>query len=112
MAMIPTISSVHTSPVAGPRCASSVRSTINAKYAVPATKVEIREINVEREDERFAVLSFLAVRTIFSYQNRDFKDETLFKGDIILKKIPRTMLHSQGLLIEEYREVLVKQLGQ
>ncbi len=75
-------------------------------------KVEMREINVEREDEGVAVLSFLAVRTIFSYQNRDFKDETLFKGDIVLKKISRTMTHPQGLLVEEYREVLVKQLGQ
>jgi len=76
------------------------------------TKVEIREINVEREDDNFAVLSFLGLRTILSYQNRDFKEESLFKGDIILKKIPRTMSYPQGLLVEEYKEVLVKHIGQ
>ncbi len=76
------------------------------------TKVEIREINVEREDDHNAVLTFLALRSILSYQNPDFKEESLFKGDIILKKVPRTMSRPQGLLVEEYREVLVKQIGQ
>ncbi len=76
------------------------------------TKVEIREINVEREDDHFAALTFLALRTILSYQNPNFKEESLFKGDIVLKKVPRTMSRPQGLLVEEYREVLVKQIGQ
>lgn len=74
------------------------------------TQVQIREIKVEREDENYAVLSFLGLRTILSYQNRDFKEESLFKGDIILKKVPRTLTVPQGLLVEEYREVLVKQI--
>lgn len=74
------------------------------------TKVEIREIKLEREDKQHAVLSFLGLRTLQSYQNRDFKEESLFKGDIILKKVPRTMDRPHGLLVEEYREVLVKQL--
>lgn len=73
-------------------------------------EVSIREIKVEREDENYAVLSFLGLRTILSYQNRDFKEESLFKGDIILKKVPRTLNHPQGLLVDEYREVLVKEL--
>ena len=34
------------------------------------TRVTIREIKVERENDQFAVLSFLGVRTILSYQNR------------------------------------------
>ena len=74
------------------------------------TRVEIREIKLEREDKQHAVLSFLGLRTLQSYQNRDFKEESLFKGDIILKKVPRTMDRPHGLLVEEYREVLVKQL--
>lgn len=74
------------------------------------TKVEIREIKLEREDKHFAALSFLGVRTLQSYQNRDYKEESLFKGDIILRKVPRTMNRPHGLLVEEYREVLVKQL--
>lgn len=74
------------------------------------TNVEIREIKVEREDENYAVLSLLGLRTISSYQNRDFKEESLFKGDVILKKVPRTMANPHGLLVEEYREVLVKQI--
>ncbi len=74
------------------------------------TNVEIREIKVEREDENYAVLSLLGLRTISSYQNRDFKEESLFKGDVILKKVPRSTENPHGLLVEEYREVLVKQI--
>ncbi len=74
------------------------------------TNVEIKEIKMEREDEHYAVLSLLGLRTILSYQNRDFKEESLFKGDIILKKVPRSMADPHGLLVEEYREVLVKQI--
>lgn len=74
------------------------------------TKMEVREIKLEREDFNYAVLSLLGLRTIQSYQNRDLKEESLFKGDIILKKVPRTMDCPQGLLVEEYREVLVKKI--
>lgn len=74
------------------------------------TKVEIREIKLEREDDDFAVLSFLGLRSITSYNDRDFKQDSLFKGDIILKKVPRSIDHPQGLLVDEYREILVKQL--
>jgi hypothetical protein len=74
------------------------------------TKMEVREIKLEREDPNYAVLSLLGLRTIQSYQNRDLKEESLFKGDIILKKVPRTMDCPQGLLVEEYREVLVKKI--
>ena len=76
------------------------------------TKMEIREIKVEREDVNYAVLSLIGLRTIHSYQNRDLKEESLFKGDIILKKVPRTMDTPEGLLVQEYREVLVKQIEQ
>jgi len=76
------------------------------------TRMEVREIKLEREDVNYAVLSLLGLRTIQSYQNRDLKEESLFKGDIILKKVPRTMDCPQGLLVEEYREVLVKKIEQ
>jgi len=75
------------------------------------TKIEIREIKVEREDENYAVMSFLGLRTLRSYETRDFLEESLFKGDIILKKTPRTMERPHGLLVEEYREILVKELN-
>ena len=76
------------------------------------TRMEVREIKLEREDSNYAVLSLLGLRTIQSYQNRNLKEESLFKGDVILKKVPRTMDCPQGLLIEEYREVLVKKIEQ
>lgn len=76
------------------------------------TKIEIREIKLEREDDNFAVISFLGLRSITSYNDRDFIQDSLFKGDIILKKVPRSMDHPQGLLVDEYREILVKQLDE
>lgn len=76
------------------------------------TKIEIREIKLEREDNDLAVLSFLGLRSLTSYNDREFKQDSLFKGDIILKKVPRSMNHPQGLLVDEYREILVKQLDE
>jgi len=76
------------------------------------TRMEVREIKLEREDTNYAVLSLLGLRTIQSYQNRNLKEESLFKGDVILKKVPRTMDCPQGLLVEEYREVLIKKIEQ
>jgi hypothetical protein len=72
--------------------------------------IEIREMKIEREDTKYAVLSFIGLRTILSYSNRNLKEESLFKGDIILKKTSRSMANPHGLLVEEYREVLVKEL--
>ncbi len=80
-----------------------------AQASLHAT-VEMRDIKIEREDSKYAVLSFIGLRTILSYVNHDFKEESLFKGDIILKKVSRTMNNPHGLLIEEYREVLVKEI--
>ncbi len=76
------------------------------------TKIKIREIKLEREDENCAVISFLGLRSITSYNDREFMQDSLFKGDIVLKKIPRSMNHPQGLLVDEYREILVKQLDE
>lgn len=76
------------------------------------TKIEIREIKLEREDDDYAVISFLGLRSITSYNDRDFIQDSLFKGDIILKKVSRSMNHPQGLLVDEYREILVKQLDE
>lgn len=72
--------------------------------------VEVRDIKIEREDSKYAVLSFIGLRTILSYADRSFKEESLFKGDIILKKVDRSMANPHALLVEEYREVLVKEL--
>ena len=72
--------------------------------------VEIRDTKIEREDSKYAVLSFIGLRKILSYQNPGLKEESLFKGDIILKKVNRSMANPHGLLVEEYREVLVKEL--
>ena len=73
-------------------------------------EVQVRDIKIEREDAKYAVLSFIGLRTIFSYADRGFKQESLFKGDIILKKVNRSMANPHALLVEEYREVLVKEL--
>jgi len=73
-------------------------------------EVEVRDIKIEREDSKYAVLSFIGLRTILSYADRGFKQESLFKGDIILQKVNRSMANPHALLVEEYREVLVKEL--
>ncbi len=80
------------------------------REALPDASVEIRDTKIEREDSKYAVLSFIGLRKILSYQNPGFKEESLFKGDIILKKVNRSMANPHGLLVEEYREVLVKEL--
>jgi hypothetical protein len=72
--------------------------------------VTLRDIKVEREDNKYAVMSFIGLRTILSYVDRNFKEESLFKGDIILKKVKRSMNNPHGLLVDEYREVLVKEI--
>lgn len=72
--------------------------------------IEVRDVKVEREDAKFAVLSFIGLRTILSYADRNFKEESLFKGDVILKKVSRSMANPHGLLVEEYREILVKEI--
>ena len=73
-------------------------------------EVQVRDIKLEREDTKYAVLSFIGLRTILSYVDRNFKEESLFKGDIILKKVNRSMANPHALLVEEYREVLVQEL--
>jgi hypothetical protein len=72
--------------------------------------VELRNIKIEREDAKFATLSFICLRTIRSYSNKDFLKESLFKGDMVLKKVNRSMTNPHGLLVDVYSEVLVKEI--
>jgi hypothetical protein len=72
--------------------------------------VELRDMKIDREDSKHATISFICVRTIRSYSNKDFIKDSLFKGDIVVKKVSRSMSNPHGLLVEEYREVLVKEI--
>lgn len=73
-------------------------------------KVTIREAKIEKNQNDFAIVSVLGVRKIMSYKLGNFKEESLFKADVTLKKVSRTLDIPYGLLVEDYREVLVKEI--
>jgi hypothetical protein len=52
----------------------------------------------------------IGVRKLTSYKNPDFQEASLFKAEIVLKKYPRSMDLPTGLLVEEYREIILNKL--
>ncbi len=72
--------------------------------------IEFKEEKLERDTPEYAVASLLGVRNLISYKNPDFHEASLFKAEIILKKYPRTKEIPTGLLVEEYREIILNKL--
>ena len=74
------------------------------------TRIEFKEESLERNTPEIAVVSLIELRTITSYKNPDFKESSLFKVEVVLRKSQRTAEAPSGLLVEEYREYLLNKL--
>ena len=55
-------------------------------------------------------MSLVALRKILKYGDEAFKEEHLFRADMVLKKVPRTKETPEGLLVDEYREIILNNL--
>ncbi len=73
-------------------------------------QIEFKEEKIERETPEYAVVSLIGVRTLLSFKNKDFRESNLFKSEIILRKYPRSTAVPAGLLVEDYREIILNKL--
>ena len=73
-------------------------------------QIEFKEEKIERETQEYAVVSLIGVRTLLSFKNKDFRESNLFKSEIVLRKHPRSAAVPSGLLVEDYREIILNKL--
>lgn len=73
-------------------------------------RIEFKEEAIERETPEYLRVSLIGVRTIMSYKNSDYRESSLFKSELVLKKFPRSKAIPWGLLVEQYREILLNKL--
>jgi len=73
-------------------------------------QIEFKEEKIERDTDDFALVSLIGVKTLSSYKNPDYREASLFKSEIVLKKHPRSFSVPSGLLVEEYREIVLNKL--
>ncbi len=74
------------------------------------TRIEFKEEKIERNTAQIAQVSLIGVRTISSYHDAGYKDSSLFKAELLLKKVPRSREIPWGVLVEDYREILLNKL--
>lgn len=72
--------------------------------------IEFKEEKIERETADHAVVSLIGVRNLTSYKNPSYKESNLFKAQLVLKRFPRSLETPSGLLVEEYREIILNKL--
>ena len=73
-------------------------------------QIEFKEEKIERETQDYAVVSLIGVRTLLSFKNKDFRESNLFKSEIVLRKHSRSASVPSGLLVEDYREIILNKL--
>lgn len=73
-------------------------------------QIEFKEEAIERNTVGHIRVSMIGVKTMLSYKNPDYKEASLFKAELVLKKFPRSLQIPWGLLVEEYREMTLNQL--
>ena len=76
------------------------------------TKIEFKEEKLERDSPEAAVISLIGVREITKYGAANFSSRLLFRADLVLKKLSRSRTVPEGLLVEEYREILMNELSE
>ena len=74
------------------------------------SQIEFKEEKIERETPEYAVVSLIGVRTLLSFKNKDFRESNLFKSEIVLRKHSRSSAVPSGLLVEDYREIILNKL--
>ena len=72
--------------------------------------LEFKEEKIERETPEHVLVSLVWVRTLKSYKDSDYRDASLLKSELVLKKIPRSFPAPSGLLVEDYKEILLNRL--
>lgn len=74
------------------------------------TKIEFKEEEIERVTPEYVRVSVIGVRTILNYNDPEQRDSSLFKAELLLKKVQRTRAAPWGLLLEDYKELLLNKL--
>ena len=89
-----------------------IESGILAKIeeAKLSAALEFKEEKIERETQEHVLVSLVWVRTLKSYKDPDYREASLLKSELVLKKIPRSLPAPSGLLVEDYKEILLNRL--
>jgi hypothetical protein len=74
------------------------------------TELEFKEERLERDSKEVALVSLVGVRRISRYGDERVHEEHLFRADLVLKKTPRSKDVPEGLLVDEYREIVLNDL--
>ena len=74
-------------------------------------QIEFKEEKIERDTQEFILVSLIGVRTIQSYKNPNYRESALFKAELVLKKLSRSIDVPAGLLVDDYREMILNKLG-
>lgn len=74
------------------------------------TEIEFKEEHLERDSKENSVVSLLGVRKIRGYGDEGVSGNTLFRADLVLRKVSRTRETPEGLLVEEYKETTLNEL--
>jgi len=68
------------------------------------TKLQFSSIEISRETSDNVLVSLKGWRQITSFEDAKFLKETIFQGELVLKKVPRTMETPYGLLVDAYTQ--------
>ena len=74
------------------------------------THIEFKEETIDRNTPEYVRVALIGVRNILSYNDPAYKESSLFKAELLLKKVPRSREIPWGLLTEDYREILLNKL--
>ena len=72
--------------------------------------IEFKEEKIERETPEHVLVSLVWVRTLKSYKDSDYREASLLKSELVLKKVSRSLPAPSGLLVEDYKEILLNRL--
>ncbi len=74
------------------------------------THIEFKEESIDRNTPEYVRIALIGVRNILSYNDPGYTESSLFKAELLLKKVPRSREIPWGVLIEDYREILLNKL--
>ena len=80
------------------------------KEAGIAAQIEFKEEKIEKNTPEYVLVSLIGVRTLTSYKNPTYRDASLVKSEIVLKKRSRSIHVPAGLLVDDYREIILNKL--
>jgi len=73
-------------------------------------QIEFKEQKIEKNTPEYVVVSLIGVRTLTSYKNPTYRDASLVKSELVIKKRPRSAQVPAGLLVEDYREIILNKI--